>query len=214
MADIKISGATADATITGTEEIPMNDGGVSRKATIRQLMAYNGDALGNQYFGTGQSVPASATTYLSNSGITIPTGEAVKAGAYFRWKFQMHKTAAGTVANSVLIKFGTAGTTADATLVTLALPIGTAAIDEGVFEVIAGFRSVGAGTAAVVLAEARMYHNLQITGWATIPSVVVAAVASSGFNSTVNLSIIGLAFVMGASYVVTMTSMTGEGKNV
>src|SRR4051812_32659555 len=214
MADLKISGATADTTITGTEEIGVNDGGVSKKITTRQIAAYTGDAIGNQYFGTAQSVPASTTTYLSGSGCQVPTGERVKNTTYCRWKFQMHKTAAGTVANSILVKWGINGTTADATLCTLALPIGTAAIDEAIFEVSAFFRSIGAGTSAVVVAEARMYHNLQLTGWATIPTVVVAAVVSAGFNSDVNNSILGLAFVAGASYVITMTTMTGEFKNL
>lgn len=213
MADSKTSALTLDATITGTEELFVNDGGVSKKITTRGIAAYVGDALGNQYFGTAQALTASATTYLSGSGITIPTGERVKNTSYFRWKFQMHKTAAGTVANSILVKWGTLGTNSDATLATLALPVGTAVADEAVFEVAAFFRSIGAGTAAVVVAEARMYHNLAATGWATISSVVVAAVVSSGFNSDVNLSIIGLAMTLGASYVVTMTSMSAEGKN-
>lgn len=215
LADLVGSTATlATSPLAGDERLLASDSGADRVITPRQIAAYIGDALGNQYFGTAQSLTASATTYLSGSGIQVPTGERVKNTTYARWKCQMHKTGAGTVANSLLVKWGTNGTTADATLATLAFPIGTAAADEAVFEVFAAFRSIGAGTAAVLVAEARMYHNLQITGWATIPSVVVAAVVSSGFNSDVNLSTLGLAMTVGASYVITMTSMTAEAKNL
>jgi hypothetical protein len=47
------------------------------------------------------------------------------------------------------------------------LPAGTAVADEAEVEVVAGFRSIGAGTAAVLTGRARLIHNLAATGWAT-----------------------------------------------
>lgn len=195
------------------------DGGTIKAPTGRQIAAYIGDALHNEQFATpAQSLPASATTYLNGSAITIPTGERVKVNTWFRWRFLITKTAAGTVAQSVLIKWGVNGTTADATIITLTLPVGTAVADQAEFDVIVGFQVItpaGAGTAvAIVVAYLRMVHNQSATGWATIPVVVLAPVTSAGFNSDVNLSKIGLAFTAGASYVLTVPSLVGEAKNL
>lgn len=213
MADAAISALAASGALVDADEFAINHAGASQKGNLRKIGAYIGDALHNEQFATpAQSLPAAATTYMNGSAITIPTGERVKVGSWFRWKFQIVKTAAGTVAQSVLIKFGTLGTTADATIITLTLPIGTAAADQGDFEVVVGFQVVGA--AAIVVATLTMVHNLQITGWATIPCVVLAAVTSAAFNSNVDLSKIGLAFTAGASYVLTVPLLTGEAKNV
>lgn len=215
MPDLKGSTATlATMPLDGAELLLASDGGLDRSITTRMLASYIGDSVQNQYFGTAQAIGASTTAYLSGSDLTIPTGERVTNKTWARWKLQMHKTGAGTVACSFLVKWGTAGTTADATIATLTLPTQTGVIDEADFEIVVGFRSVGAGTSAVVVAELRMRHNLASTGWATIATVVLAAVTSSGFNSDVNLSKLGLAFTTGASYSITMTSMTAEAKNV
>lgn len=216
MADSAVSGLVAAASLSDADLLLISQGGVSKSLTARLLGRYVGDALHNEYFGTAQSLTASSTTYLNGSPITIPTGETVPANAWFRWNFHLTKTAAGTAACSILIKFGTAGTTADATLLTLSLTaLGTAAADEADVEVIAGFRSVGSGTSAVLVGRLRMIHNLVTTGWSTGGSALVNAIAvSAGFNSTTNLSKIGLAATIGASYVATLTSMRCEAKNI
>lgn len=216
MADTATSGLTAAASISDADLLMIVQGGLNKKSTARLLARYIGDALHNEYFGTAQSLTASATTYMSGSVITIPTTERVIAGAWFRWNFHLTKTAAGTAACSILVKWGTAGTTADATLLTLSLTaLGTGVADDADVEVIVGFRSIGAGTAAVVVGRLRLIHQLVTTGWTTNGSSLVTAVAvSSGFNSDVDLSKIGLAATMGASYVATMPSMRCEAKNI
>lgn len=215
MADSAISGLPGATAVVDANELEINEAGTSKKVTARQFAAYIGDALHNEQFATpAQSLPASTTTYFNGSAITIPTGERVKINTWFRWKFVITKTAAGTLAQSVLVKFGTNGTTADATLATLTLPAGTGAADQGDFEVSVGFRAIGAGTSAVIVAGLRMVHNLQITGWAAIPCVVLAPVVSAGFNSEVNLSKIGIAFTAAASYVLTVPFLTCEAKNL
>lgn len=215
MADTAISALTASGALVDADEFAINHAGASQKGNLRKIGAYIGDALHNEQFATpAQALTAGATTYFTGSAVTIPTGERVKANTWFRWRFHLTKTAAGTLANSILVKWGTLGTTADATLITLALPAGTAVADDAEVEVVVGFRSIGAGIAAVVVASLRMGHNLAATGWATIPVVVPPAAVSAGFNSDVNLSIIGLAITMAASYVATCPMMTVEGKNI
>jgi hypothetical protein len=213
MADTAISALPAASALSDADILTILQGGSNKRITARLLARYIGDALHNESFAAAQSVPASATTYLTGSPITIPTGERVAVGTWVRWNYHLAKTAAGTLANSILIKWGTLGTTADATLLTLALPAGTAVADEAEVEVVVGFRSIGAGTAAVLTGRARLLHNLAATGWATIPDVVTAVAVSAGFNSDVDLSKIGLAMTMAASYVVTASLMRVEGKN-
>jgi hypothetical protein len=215
MADTALSALTAAASIADADLLEIVQAGLNKKLTARLLARYIGDSLHNEQFATPAQAPAaSATTYLNNSAITIPTGETVPANAWFRWNFHLTKTAAGTLANSILVKWGTAGSTADATLLTFTLPAGTAVADEADVEVVVGFRSVGAGTAAVVVGRMRMIHNLSATGWATIPCVVTGGIVSAGFDSTVNLSKIGLALTLAASYVVTVPLLRVEAKNL
>lgn len=220
MADTAISALGAASALADADLLTAVQGGVNKKLTARQIARYIGDALHNEQFAaTAQALTASATTYFNGSGVTIPTGERVAVNTWFRWRFHLTKTAAGTLANSILVKWGTTGTTADATLATLAIPAGTAVADDAEVEVVVGFRVItpaGAGTSvAVVVASMRFSHNLVTTGWVTTGSVVVPApVASAGFNSDVNLSIMGLAITMAASYVATCPMMTVEGKNI
>jgi hypothetical protein len=95
---------------------------------------------------------------------------------------------------------GTAGTTADTAILTLTGPAQTAAIDTGYFEVVVTFRSVGAGTSAVIAGAYGVVHNLGATGLAGSATVSTNSAASAGFNSTTS-NIIGVSFNGGASFV-------------
>jgi hypothetical protein len=142
-----------------------------------------------------------ADTYLAGSGIALPSGVNV-AGVQVKWTFDMVKTAAGTAAPTINIRFGTAGTIADASVCALAFAVGTAAVDTGKFEVTAVFRSAGSGTTAVVAAVASCQHSLAATGLTTTGASGYGQIATigAGFNSAVNASIIGLSFNGGASF--------------
>jgi hypothetical protein len=207
---IKISALTLAADLTGPEVFAAVQGGASVRVTARQVAKYVGDAIQNQSF-TSQSPAANATTYLAGSALAIPTGERAKVGSWCRWKATVKKTAAGIAAKSFAIKVGLAGTIADTTQVTLALPIGTAVVDEGDIEVFAGFTTVGA--AAVLEAVIKVNHRLVTTGLINVQESVVRAV-SAGFNSNVDLLIIGLAFVAGLAEAWTFDVMMSEAKNL
>src|SRR6266705_4846889 len=57
-------------------------------------------------------------TYITGSSITVPT-QLLKVGTTFMWRFGITKTASGaSVAPIWTVVFGTAGTTADATVLT------------------------------------------------------------------------------------------------
>jgi hypothetical protein len=100
MADTAISALAAAAALADPDLLTIVQGGINKRITARLLARYIGDALHNESFAAAQSVPASATTYLTGSPITIPTGERVAVGTWVRWNYHLTKTAAGTLANS------------------------------------------------------------------------------------------------------------------
>lgn len=152
-------------------------------------------------FSTATVTPFATDTYLAGSACAFPTGGPI-AGATYRLVFDMTKTAAGTATPILVVRVGTAGTVADTAILTFTFAAGTAAVDNGMFEVSVHFRTVGSGTSAVLVGVAECRHALAATGltatgasgWAGLP------VVSSGFDSTVAGSIIGASFNGGASF--------------
>lgn len=135
-----------------------------------------------------------ADTYITGS--SVPLGIPV-VGTTYRCQFDVTKTAAGTATPIVIVRIGTAGTTADTARLTFTFGAGTVAADTAVVEIRATFRSVGAGTSAILQGQARADTNLTTTGWSN--AVKALQVTSAGFDSTVANSIIGLSYNGGAS---------------
>lgn len=145
-------------------------------------------------------------TYLAGSSITMPAGGPV-VGTRYRCIFDMVKTAAGTAAFTVNVRYGTAGATSDTSLISFAFAAGTAAADTGRFEVDLHFRTVGTGTSAVVAAIISCSHHLAATGLISTGASGFGQLVSvsSGFNSTPAGSILGLSVNGGASFSGTCT---------
>lgn len=154
-------------------------------------------------------------TYLAGSSITMPAGGPV-VGTTYHCMFDMVKTAAGTAAFTVNLRYGTAGTTADASLISWAFTAGTAAIDTGTFEVWAHFRTVGSGTSAVVVGKIECSHALAATGLIALGAAGFGQITtvSSGFNSTPAGSILGLSVNGGASFSGTCTIVEAQTYNL
>src|SRR6266478_2413463 len=104
-----------------------------------------------QYNASVSSVSAgyAADTYLAGSSVVVDAG-AWKAKAVYQCVFDMVKTAAGTAAFTLTVRMGTLGTTGDASVLSLAFAVGTAVADTGIFTVFLVFRTVGAGTSAII----------------------------------------------------------------
>ena len=157
------------------------------------------------------STPAAgfaADTYLVGSSVPVPLG-LLKATSKYRCRFTVTKTAAGVATPIVTVRFGTAGSTADAARCTLTFAAQTAAVDEGMFEVEVVFRTVGAGTTAVLQAVGVLFHRLSITGL-SVDVTGVKFSTSAGFDSTVAASIIGLSVNGGASAAWTVAVVSAE----
>ena len=145
-----------------------------------------------------------ADTYLTGSPIAIPTS-LVRAGSVYRLVFDMVKTAAGTAAFQLNVRFGTNGTTADTARLVFNFGAGTAAIDTGIFELFCHFRTVGA--AGVLVGMCRCTHHLAATGPISTGAsgTGIILVTSAGFDTTVANSIIGVSINGGAAFAGTNT---------
>jgi hypothetical protein len=141
-------------------------------------------------------------TYLAGSGILVPTGGFV-AGAQYRCVFDMVKTAAGSAAFTITLRIGTGGgVIGDTSIMSWAFGAGTAAADSGVFTVYAHFRTVGATTTAVIAGVVGCSHALAATGLISTGASGYGQIStvSSGFDSTIAATTIGLSVNGGASF--------------
>lgn len=150
-------------------------------------------------------VANAADTYLI--GLPVPS-HLLQAKALFRWRLMMSKTGAGVAAPTWNIRVGAAGTVADTSRVLFTSPLAqTAVIDNGVVEITAILRNIGA--AAVLAAYLEMRHLLAATGLAAGPRVDLQ-VTSAGFDSTVANLIVGLSVNPGAAGVWTHQLISAE----
>lgn len=131
----------------------------------------------------GQGPGFATDTLITGSVVAIPSG-ALKAGTAYRLRCSLNKTAAGTATPIFQVRLGTNGTTADTSRTTLTFGAGTAAADDGVFELMVTFRSVGGGTSAVIHSYGVISHRLNTTGLTNGSYNAVTGGLSAGFDST------------------------------
>ena len=181
----------------------LKSGGVGVAPAWKQFARYNQSV----------STPAAgfaADTYLAGSNITVA---GLQAGSRYHMVFEVSKTAAGLATPILTIRFGTNGSVADTARCTLTWTAQTAATDTGTFEVWVTFRTVGAGTAAVLQCVGQRRHGASITGLGTLVAETKNA-TSAGFDSTVANSIIGTSVNGGASAAWTITLVQAELENI
>jgi hypothetical protein len=210
VADSKISALTAVTTPAGSQQIPVNDGGTTKRLSLSQVNAYCEPVSGAN---TAAVAPAAATdTYLSGSGLAITTSR-LQAGSFYRLRGDISKTAAGTAAATFNVRFGTAGTTADALLAALALGGQTAVADVGFFELLVNFRVVGAS--AVVAASLSFWHQLATTGLNTTAAFARVAATSAAFNSAAAATAtLGVSLNTGTGAAWTLTTIQADMLNL
>lgn len=158
----------------------------------------NAGALLN-YNTSDQSVAAATTAYIVGTAITFPAARPIRAGSLFTWEFSITKTAAGTASSSFLVKFGTLGTTGDATILTFATGTATAAVDTATVIIRAQMRGP-IGASSILEGNMSLSHNLAATGFSNLPTLSVNA-TSAGFNCTTDNIISGVTVTTGASSV-------------
>jgi len=160
-----------------------------------------------------QVLGTNTTTYITGSDLLVPaTG--LKLGTRMYWSLAVTKSAAGAQANSIDIRVGTAGTTADTSRGSLSMGAGTTVADQALIEIWAHMRSVGAGTAAVLVGALKAGHNLSTTGFFVVPVVVPAPSVSGGFDSTPAGLKVGLSWTAGTNMVPTMQLVQATMENL
>ncbi len=159
------SGSAATATFRGlvSADIPANaantsgsSGSCTGNAATANALA-SGHAITNAQDGrglfnfstvtqnTGQLV-AATPVYITKSDIDLPSSlvTGVVAGTVLKYRFNVGKNADGTGACSILLYYGTNGSTSDSAYATLTLPASTAAVDTMTVDIQVTFSSATA----------------------------------------------------------------------
>lgn len=158
-----------------------------------------------------QTINAAASALLTGSKITVPVGK-LRVGTVLRWRISLSKTAAGTAANTFIVRLGTNGTIADAAILTFTLPVGTAVIDTGEIDITVTIRGP-LSASCIAQGLFAMVHSLSATGLATVPCVVLK-VTSGTFNATTAGLFASLSCTTAASTVLTFQQVIGEAINL
>jgi len=184
-----------------------------KRATLRDDSGKTYTMLGgvlNQ--NTADVVANAADTYLTGSGLTVPTGLTLQVGTVMKWRFVMTKTGAGVASPVWTVRIGTAGTTADAAILTFTqVAAQTAAVDTGIVDIVAVLRNVGA--AGILAGGLSMLHVLAATGFSTLTENVMQA-TSAGFVTTTAGLIAGVSVNPGAAGVWTHQVIQSEMLNI
>jgi hypothetical protein len=152
-----------------------------------------------------QTFPTAAAYYIAGSALQIP-GNRIQLGSAFSWRFPITKTAAGVAASTYTVLAGTHGSLLDPVVLSFTKPAGTAAVDEGVIEIIASARSIG--VSGVLAGEFLLDHfgagdkAFPSYGHLSQPCVRIAAI-SGAIDMTVANLLVGIAVTTGAADVIT-----------
>lgn len=145
-----------------------------------------------------QSLTAASPNVVTGTLVSLPTSN-LKVGSRFRFNMGLVKTAAGTATWTAVVKYGTAGTTADAAIATFTSGTNTAAIDQAAVEIEVVVATLGASATATCIA---MYVNrlTDVTGLGNLPLVPGSTAA---FDSTATTPFLHVDVTPGASAVMT-----------
>lgn len=151
---------------------------------------------------------ANTLTLVNGTLIAVPP-QGFQVGTTYRWKFTGVQTAAAASAAVVTVRIGTAGTTADAAVLTATFPAATTATGTAFdLEVTLTVRTLGA--AATVKGKAVLLQQTAAgIGGATSAAIPVATFAT--FNSTTAQQLVNVSFISGgATTTVTFETATAE----
>lgn len=202
MADVKVSALAASSAPDDDDVVYIVEDGVSKQIPLSTLAAFFRGKVAVHNASTAAQSPAAATdTIIVGSTLPIPAGF-LKAGTKFKVEMSVTKTAAGTGTPTVNVRFGTAGTTSDASRCLFTWPAAnTAVADEMKLTVHGTFRSVGSGTSAVIEGMMSAEHELTTTGFGGtgLGANIIVNTTGGGFDSTVASSILSVSVNSGTA---------------
>ena len=191
---------------------PVTKGGTGLTAvgTAGQLLVVNAAATGLEFKSLAVGTPAtaaqeaatmtaSAANIVSGSLIQLPTGD-LFVGSRFKWTIGVAKTTAGVATWKFDVKFGTAGTTSDATIATFTSGTNTAILDHGLLIVSMNVLTTGGSATANCLAFYQHQPGVDATGLGLIPAVPGS---TATFNAAATTPYLHIDITPGASAVMT-----------
>lgn len=156
-----------------------------------------------------QQAGFAADTYLTNSGLIIPSASMV-VGMAWEWRMVITKTAAGAATPIFQVRVGPNQTTADTSRLSITTSAQTAAVDTALVKILVTCRSVG--VAGVIQGLVWIQHNLAATGFASVGPAGFNLVegTSVGFDNTaLGGQFVGLSINGGASAAWTINQAVG-----
>ncbi len=147
---------------------------------------------------TAQSLTASAANVATGSLVQLPTSN-LSVGSRFRFKICVDKTAAGTATWVVALKYGTAGTTADAAVASWTSGTNTAAIDQATLVIEAVVATLGATGTWNCIA----FYTNTLTNATGLGKININPTSTAAFDSTATTPYLHVDITPGASAVMT-----------
>lgn len=154
-------------------------------------------------------IAAATLTQVPGSLFAIPP-QGFQIGTTYRWMITGNcATAAGTAANTITVRIGTAGTTADTAIATFTTGVGSAATAP--FKIVILFTVRTLGAAATAVASCLIESGaLGVAGGfiAQLNNIILGTMAT--FNSTTASQFISVALLTGAAKPATITICAAE----
>lgn len=152
-----------------------------------------------------QAISAATLTLITGSLVQVPP-QGSQIGTTYRWKIHGTSAAAGTAANTIAVRYGVNGTTADAVVATVTTSVGTAAASEYTIEIELTIRTIGAAATAVCRVRVT---NSGTTGFINTTMNVLNGTMST-FNTTTARPFFSVSLTTGASKTATIRQCTVE----
>jgi hypothetical protein len=166
--------------------------------------------IGTNFAAAASAAGFAADTYVVGSAIPVLGLGALRVGRSYHWRLVISKTAAGIATPILIVRVGTAGSTADTARLTFTWGAGTAAIDRGEIEL--DVIVLVTGATAQLRGKANWTTNLTTTGLTNAVKALV--VTSAAFDITPANQLIGLSYNGGTSAVHTIEDVRAYTDNL
>jgi hypothetical protein len=200
VADILMDNQTAPTTPAAGKSVAWNDSTTKAFVHTDDSGRHTGSLSRND--AVGSLSIAAADTYITNSGLLIPSF-GMKTGMLFRWFITVTKTAAGTAQAIYTVRIGSNQSTADTSRLALtATTAQTAAVSSGILIVIAHVRTVSAS--GVIVGGVGVTSNNAGLGSG------ISGVSSTFDNTALAGQYLGLSINNGTAGAWTVETVTSE----
>ena len=156
-----------------------------------------------------QAIAAATLTLLTGSLLSVPP-QGYQVGTVLRWTVTGASAAVGTAANTITVRLGTAGTTADTARATFTTPVGLATVAE--FKIVVDFtiRTIGSTATAVATCTINSSTTAGAAGGLINSLVNVLNGTMATFDTTTGAQFFSLNILTGASKTLTIRQVICE----